>query len=557
MKRFFLIGGIVIVLLAFFGSRLFLAESYDIVVYGGGFAGCAAARNAAAAAPKEKILLIVPDTSQRLGGLGTVGGQNFTDIRRWNNQLVTSGSFGRWFTEAGQFYNTETMADIITRDLAQFKNITILYSTDINSIKQEGSRIKEITLAPIVRDSEGIVRWSEGGRRIKGQIFIDASDSGKLAELSGANLSVGREDWPEAYWTEKDQSNIPLQQAATLMFKVTGVKTPDKPMRVGDLEFVKDDKGSWGLVGGQKTWQENEIVVQFNREYSPQGFAIKPINAAQNGLDNEEWWLNMLLVFNVDGRQTARDQEIGIRPASSSADSLNVDQAWVASREFLNQPGFLEALRQFSVKTEQGEVGFAQAELVRDANGLPVVGEVMYLRETVHGILQDEELPQGKENSLYALTTLEAQQAGPIPSEGADSVNYAERIGLGYYLMDINAYIAEDLLQEGQYNWPVTGYLRPDLHEQGGQPVNPVYLPYSMLINPQVSNLLVPGYATSCSSLAWAEIRVLPNLAVLGDAAGVAAAGSVLKKKLPTEFGPEEISWLQTKLTQFGSRLEK
>lgn len=556
MRKLYLLIGVTVIL-AFFLLKAFLGPSYDIVVYGGGFAGSAAARNAAAAAPDKKILLIVPDTSQRLGGLGTIGGQNFTDIRHWQGKLVTAGSFARWYAEAGQFYNTTVMAEIIARDLAQFKNLTILYSQDLHSMQAANGLIQKIKLAPLVRDQDGIIRWVQGEKSIKGHIFIDASDDGKLATLSGAHLSVGRQDWPEEYLPEKERKNRILQQAATLMFKVTGVKTPAVPIRVGDLEFVKDSKGSWGLVGGKEIWEQNKVVQAFNQGYAAQGFAIKPINAAQDGANSEEWWVNMLLVFNVDGRLNARDQEIRAEQPASQTASLNTDQAWISAREILAKPEFLQALRQFRVASTQGDLGFGEASLVKDSKNLPLVGEVMYIRESVHSLSQGGVNPSGQENNAYALTTLEAQQAGADPTSGADSANYQERIGLAYYLMDINAYEPQDLLREGQYRWPVTGYLRPDWQAQHGQPVNPVYLPYRILVNPGVKNLLVPGYAASSSSLAWAELRVLPNLTVLGDAAGVAAARAVLNKELPSEFGPPQLQWVQTKLKQFGARLDK
>ncbi|MFZ5753749.1 MAG: FAD-dependent oxidoreductase [Bacillota bacterium] len=124
-------------------------------------------------------------------------------------------------------------------------------------------------------------------------------------------------------------------------------------------------------------------------------------------------------------------------------------------------------------------------------------------------------------------------------------------------MMDINAYLPQDLKFSGKYDWPVTRWLRPDWWERGGEPKNPVYLPYRMLTVKGVKNLLVPGYATGCSSFAWAELRVLPNLAVLGDAAGVAAARAVLYGEDPSEFSTPQIRWVQEKLRQFGARLDK
>ena len=60
----------------------------DIVVNGGGFAGVAAAAKAAAnTASNKTIALIVPDPVDHngngscLGSIGTIGGQNYFDIR--------------------------------------------------------------------------------------------------------------------------------------------------------------------------------------------------------------------------------------------------------------------------------------------------------------------------------------------------------------------------------------------------------------------------------------------------------------------------------------------
>ncbi|WP_151191989.1 FAD-dependent oxidoreductase, partial [Desulfotomaculum copahuensis] len=98
---------------------------------------------------------------------------------------------------------------------------------------------------------------------------------------------------------------------------------------------------------------------------------------------------------------------------------------------------------------------------------------------------------------------------------------------------------------------------RPDWRERGGEPKNPVYFPYRMLVTPAMVNLLVPGYATGASSLAWAETRVLPNLTVLGDAAGVAAARAVISGEQPADFGMDQIRRVQSKLRQMGARLDK
>jgi hypothetical protein len=326
---------------------------------------------------------------------------------------------------------------------------------------------------------------------------------------------------------EEKKADVAYQQAATLMFKVTGIKKPDEPIYIEDWAFTQDFKGNWGIAGGKYTWASNPIVIDFNKNYAYEGFSIKPINAAQNGAESDEWWVNTLLIYNVDARAHMRDKGTVCYPHNTLPNHLTVDQAWVAAREFLQNPDFLKTLRQFKVKDGKKTYGFEEAELVFDSMGNPVVGEILYIRESVHARLSKEHPVEESENNSFAVTTAEAQKAGPSYNEGSDIENYPDRIGLGYYMMDINAYQPEDLTRSGEYHWPVTSLLRPDWQATGGEPDNPVYLPYQMLVTKEVDNLFLPGYAASCSSFAWAELRVLPNLAVLGDATGFAAVRAV------------------------------
>lgn len=554
-KRILLFISAVIIVVAVLLCQFFVKD-YDIVVYGSGFSGCAAAYNAAITAPEKKIALIVPEPVDLLGGLGTAGGQNFADIRFWQGQIVTQGSFSRWYENFGQFYSTEKLGEKMQKELAQFPNLTIIYNYDIQKIRSWGNKIYALYIKSVLRENDGVVRWGKDKRDISARVFIDASNDGRLARLAHQPLSVGREDWPDEFLQEGEaKGQRARQQAVTLMFKVKGVSVPSKPGAYGEWYFARDKKGSWGLVGGKNTWCNNNIVKKFNQDNEEKGFAIKPINAAQNGTDSDEWWVNMLLVFHVDGRAHERDKGSKLYPNDVISEHRTTDQGWIEARNILADSSFLEALRQFKVDMNGNSYGFGEAELIKDQDGQPVVGELLYIRESVHGLQNDNS--NINENLDFAVTTQEASLAGNEPSDGSDKDNYSERIGLGYYLMDINAYEPKDLMKNGEYIWPVTGYLRSDWQIEFGQPTNPVYLPLSMIISQKIDNLLMPGYAASCSSMAWAELRVLPNLAVLGDAAGVAAARAVLFKEDPVDFKKEQITWVQERLKQNGSRLDK
>ena len=324
--------------------------------------------------------------------------------------------------------------------------MTILYQHDLKKQKPKKlprvNIIKSVILAPVYRTEQGSVLWEKGSLKVEGEVFIDASDEGRLVRLAGHPLSVGRQDWPREYLPSEEQGEgWARQQAATLMFKVTGVKMPEEPSVKGDLHFVTDIHGSWAIIGGKETWQNNSIIKRFNELYGAQGLALKPLNAAQSGAASEEWWVNMLLVFDVDGRAREKDRGTSLF-VQKGVGAKTVDQAWQEAREILQEPEFLEALREFKV-VENGEMyGFGEASLVRDEKKKPVVGEVMYLRETVH-LLQEPE-----DGERYALTTEAVQQAGSNSQEGGDRENYAERIGLGYYMMDINAFMYENFTGE-------------------------------------------------------------------------------------------------------------
>lgn len=538
----------------------------DIVVYGGSFAGVAAAAKAAANAPSKTIAIIVPDpvgqTGSCFGSIGTIGGQNFFDELKWKNpngktDFATQGTYA-WWRKGGQFYNTDAMAVKLESDLTKYgSQITMYKGYDISKVSWGSSGISSVTLKKLKRDSTGVVQWdtSVAAQTLSGTVFIDASDTGRLTRLSNFGGTVGRYDWPEELLDddEKGSSGKAHQQAATLMFKIKGV---DTTVKEDDKDVFKPDgNGIYHAEAGHKTYKENDKVIAFNDKYGPQGFAIKPYNAAQDGPGSEEYWMNMLLVFNVDGRAYNRDKNTNIFPTDMRSDYKTVDDAWVEARKFIQEQEFMDAVNQFP--------GLEKAELVLDASGKPVVGEVLYLREVIHSAQSSTARDNGTYDNNYALHQSDCLNAGASSSDGDDARNYAKRIGLNFYLADINAYQFKDLKNaKGQYIWgsAISEKLMGETYtekEMANKPKNPVYVPYDALATNFMSNLLIPGYATGVSSLGWAEVRVIPNLCVLGDAAGVAAAYAVNNNKKPLNFSTADIAKIQTTLSNSNARLEK
>ena len=538
-----------------------------IVVYGATMAGVAAAAKAAKNAPSATIHLIVPDPVDYngngccLGAIGTVGGQNFFDIG-WKDVLArtyyTNGSFKWWCGQMGQHYNVDAMSDLLKRDLTKAEyggRIKIHYAYDITGIGWESSHITEVRLKRIFRDTDGTVKWDEKADTltIAGDVFIDASESGRLTRMSNFGGTVGRYDWPASLLDsdERGSNGKARQQVATLMFKVKNFdrfKADDDELTAGDT----DNHGVYSATGGTRAYKTNTKILNFNNTHGPEGFALKPFNMAQDGPGSDEWWVNMLLVFNVDGRAYNRDltgDTSYLFPSDMRSDYKTVDDAWVAARKVLDYPDFLPALRSF--------LGFEGADLVRDKNGDPVVGNSLYLRETIHSAFSSSDRANGTEDTNYALSAKDFWNPGATKNTGNDSRHHAKRMGLNYYGLDINAYKFEDLKQNGQYIWghEVTEAARSDI--KFPEHVSPTYITYSAIATNFVYNLLIPGYAAGIASLGWAEARTIPNQCVLGDAAGVAAAYAVNNNIDPLNFGSADITAVQNILKNSGALLEK
>ena len=130
----------------------------------------------------------------------------------------------------GQFYNTDDMASLLKSDLAKYgSKIKYYYGYDISSVGWD-SRITSLTVKQIKRNATtGIVEWENVQHTINGTVFIDASESGRLTRRANFGGTTGRFDFPATYLDADEKTNYGKgrQQAATLMFKVTGFDRTD------------------------------------------------------------------------------------------------------------------------------------------------------------------------------------------------------------------------------------------------------------------------------------------------------------------------------------------
>ena len=184
---------------------------HDIVIFGNGMHAVFAACKAASEAPAKSVALIVPDVSGKLGGLASVGGQNYWDVSPWNGQVVTKGSFNWYLNKAesdpyytGRGYNTDDLAEQLRISAANYSNLHIYYKSDIVNYTYNTSlfRITSVTIRSIKRNTAGVVVWDgTATTKIEGRMFVDASDDGKIARLINTSVTVGRHDWNPAVMT--------------------------------------------------------------------------------------------------------------------------------------------------------------------------------------------------------------------------------------------------------------------------------------------------------------------------------------------------------------------
>lgn len=565
-----------------------------IVVYGAGYAGVCAAYKAAQYAwslegfDNFEIMIINPVPVPKLGGIGTVGGQNFWDTRRWNakGKFPYRGSLANvmgFDNSTGEIkedrYDVDKKANLLKSLLTQY-NVKIYEQHDISApIEQDtNGNILSITLRKIERDADGVVQYIGNSIPISGDIFIDASEDGKLTKLAAHDsngrvaYTRGRYDYPADTLNRLPDSKTDYgdfnegaeegarMPAVTLMFKLKCTDTVP-------IEAREDVDVGGGVYDCGNTLfnNPNYKMYQFNEKYKNTRIMLKPINSAWNGgipgSDGKtEWWLNTLLIFGVDGslhnrddngyEQVSDDELLSDKILNDENRLLSSDDAWRLGRAFL-------AAHASEILEVYEELGYTNAEFVTDNNGI-VTGDILYVRETIHAVKNANAIANGTENENYEVTARHCHYAHLDDEQ--DSTTNPKSIGLNYYWSDIHPYMKSEYKNNnGDYIHGVESYrkIRFDMGEelQGNSPIEPTYIPYSALTTQYVPNMLIPGYAVNASSFAWSEMRVFPNLCVLGDAAGIAAVSCLLSGYSAYEL--KDIAGVRTILKHYNAIIDK
>jgi hypothetical protein len=508
---------LIISLFGLFSTASVRGVTYEIVIYGGGPQAVSAALTAVSSSPRADVLMIVPE--RQLGSTMTAGRQNLFDLNYHKPSSLPpglpadytgsqGGSLYRFVKALGAVFAPSEMESYFVREIRTSGRIRILYESDIThaDLQENSSSLKELHFRQIRKDPQnGRYRFSGTAASVQAKVFIDASETGRLLRLTGAEYTTGRED------TGKDQ----LQMVATLMYKVKGVDAyaaiaPNKTAN----GVAYSTRGSFQFWGGREVYTIPEILAyDKNSPY----FRLKAYNAGEDGYSHvgadtskTPFWMNHMIIYKVDGRKMWRDRELdnGLYPDSPE---LDPEEARELALEELKKPEYWEMIRKLP--------GFSNVEPVLE-NGEPAAGEILYLRETIHA------LNKPGAGKAHALTEADVMKGGQD--------FYDRRIGVGFYNFDSNTYQKQEALTN-------------PLHE-------PWYVPYEVLQTPYVDNLLLPGYAANIDSYSWSAMRVYPNLIMLGDAAGTSAA---LAADGRINLAKPDMDLLQKELLRHQAILEK
>jgi hypothetical protein len=467
-------------------------EIYDVVVYGGTSGGVAAAVQAARM--EKSVVLVAP--GRHLGGLSSAG-LGATDI---GNKAAIGGISREFYQRLGKHYSQDEawtfephVAEDTFKAMIADASVPVVYEARLDlkdGIEKADGKIIAITM--------------EGGRKIEGRVFIDATYEGDLMAKAGVSYHVGRES--NATYGET-LNGVQTKQAIYHQFEC-----PIDP-------YVVAGDPSSGLLPGI---QEGGPGEEGSGDHRVQAYCFRmcltddPANRMPfpkpEGYDalryelllrylNEGHWTVMKLSKDMPNRKTDTNNKgafatdnIGMNYEYPDGDYET--RAQIVQEHTRYQQGLMWFLANDprvpkDVQAEVNRWGLPKDEFV-DNGGWP---HEIYVREARRMI------------SDYVMTQHNC--------EGRETVD--DVAGLAAYTMDshhVQRYVRDGrVLNEGDV-------------EVGGFPPYPIAYRSIRPKRGECTNLLVP-VCLSASHIAYGSIRMEPVFMVLGQSAATAACMAI------------------------------
>lgn len=467
--------------------------SADIVVYGATSSGVIASIQAARM--KKKVLLIVT-ANERIGGMTTNGLSN-TDIGVFSS---VGGLALEFYKNIGSYYklpyklNFEPKVALETfLQMLRKENITILYNENIginSKVVFDSTNIKYII--------------TDSGKKISGNIFIDASYEGDLMAKSNVSYIIGRE------------SNQKYNET------LNGANDPD--LGWGVSVFKEENNHLSGLLPNISPISSHSRIGLEDHKIQPYNFRLCMTRKKDN-----------LVMLDKPENYNIEDYELLVRFAKKKPKNNFLSVAPLANGKFdVNNEGH--------ISTDLPGINYHYPDGNNEERKLIKEKIKQYIHGFIWTLQNDNRIPievREKYNSL-----------GLAKDEFTDDKNWPfelyvreGRRMLGEYVMtehDIKLETKiEDSIGMGSYSMdshPVQYEVsKKNLLAVEGGIYKAIKAPYPISIKSilpkkmECTNLLVP-VCLSASHVAYSTIRMEPVYMILGQSAAIAASLSIDKK---------------------------
>ena len=390
---------------------------------------------------------------------------------------------------------------VLTRLVAQEKNITVVKGFYPVAVQREGERISAVTF----RELDG---KTEAEIQVTAQVFADCSYEGDLAAVAKVPYHLGRE--------ARDEFNEP--HAGEIFMSSTKTAPTPEIARAAELhaklnlrkfsgfQQIKEPESTGRADGNVQAFNYRTILssdpasrlpVKKPAVYDPEKLKLLEHGSIVAPIPNQKRGWN-------------RPQLVGPHTAYVEADWPGrrkvMDAHWEATMAllyFLQNDPSVEPQRQKSWR----EFGLAKDEFT-DHGHRPYE---FYVREA------------RRITGRYVFTQHDAMLAPGLERAPV----HADSIGVTEWYLDTHACTPRHIpgaLEEGKMMLDVETF--------------PGQVPYRSLLPQGIDNLLVP-VCLSCTHVAWGTVRLEPTWMNIGESAGHAAALAVKHQVTPAKLDPE------------------
>ncbi len=497
-------------------------QTCDVVILGGGLGGSAAALTSSQTAGR----VCMTEPTNWVGGQMTSQGISAFDDNEWIETTGATRSFRVLRQKIRDYYAPMLREGVkadsrlnpglcwvsyecseATVDHAMLLSmlepyvhrgkLLILLRTAPVAVERRGNRIQDVTVYHFA---------SRRFLRLRGTVFIDATELGEFLPLAGADFVTGAESRAET-----GEPDAPLQadpsaaQGFTYPFILErGGSTHDLPNPVGYDRYISH----FSFQATDADGQTLSYGMYANLPNTPGSFWNYRRLIAKEQFKSKIFPSDLSMI-NWDSNDVCDQGLLSANPGDQAKALQHAKQVSLAFAWWL----------QHDVPRDDGKgTGYPDVEIVRSALGSKDgLSQFPYVREA---------------RRLKALRTIHEQD---LATTGARAVAFEDSVGIGQYPIDIHACGNSPHLP----------------------PSKPYQIPLGALISANISNLVAASKNIGTTHITNGAYRVHPTEWAIGSAAGAVAAAAVSQHVTPKDIdiAPARLRKLQWDLIVQGQPL--